>query len=349
MTNASARTLAVEVVQEVDGRYTPDALRVTEVELGPLQDGFVRVRMIYLSLDPSNRNWLRPGPPRRIGSTVIDLRSGSVMLGQSIGEVTESRATNFEEGDLVAVLGPWQEIADLAPDALRLLRPTAGEPLTAYLSVFSHVGLAALTGIRDVLDLRAGEGLLVTGAAGATGSLAVEIAHATGARVVGVAGGAEKCEVVRSLGADEVIDYRFDDVGTALDELFPSGIDAFFDNVGGSTLDAALPRMAWFGRVAVCGVMSEYERTGDQRGIQGMYHVVMKALRVQGFLAERMGRPRDQQIAELRGMFAAGLVHDRPHVVAGLEHAPEYLGWLFEGRNRGKLIVEVSPAPGVGG
>lgn len=345
MTAELTRALAVEVVRNVDDRYSPDALRVTEHTLPALEDGRVRVRLIYLSLDPSNRNWLRSANPRRIGNVTIDLAPGKVMMGQTIGQVIQSRAPGFEEGDLVAVLGAWQTIADHRPDTLNLLRPTAGERLTAYLSVFSHVGIAALTGIRDVLDLRATDELLVSGAAGATGSLAVQIARATGARVVGVAGGAAKSAMVRSLGADEVIDYRSDDVGEALDRAFPNGIPAFFDNVGGPVLEAALPRMAWFGRIALCGVMADYEGGTESVGTRGLYHVVMKALRVQGFLAERMGRPREQQIAELRGMFAAGTVSDRPHIVQGLERAPEYLSWLFEGRNRGKLIVEVSPAP----
>lgn len=336
------RVGAVRVVEPAGDRFDPGILRYEEVELGELAPGNVRVRASHLSLDPSQRNWLRPGTVRRISGVTIDLRPGALMMGHTIGRVEESRSDEVSVGDLVVVLGPWQQVYDVPAEQVRRIEPAAHEPLTAYLSVFSHVGMAALTGMRDVLDVQAGQTVVVSGAAGATGSLAVEIAADAGARVIGIAGGAEKCELVRGLGAAEAVDYRsatfHDDLAAAIGEQ----ADAFFDNVGGPVLDAVLPHLAFYSTVAVCGVIADYETPPEQRvGVKNMYHVLMKALTIRGFLAERTGRPTRVQLDELRGMFARGAIHDRSHVVSGLERAPESLEMLFEGRNSGKLIVEL--------
>ncbi|CAN5371528.1 NADP-dependent oxidoreductase [soil metagenome] len=337
---------AVRVVEHAGDVYDPGVLHYDEVVLGPLAEGLVRVRTVYLSLDPSNRNWLRAGTVRRIGGVEIALRPGDVMIGHSIGVVEQSRLDGYREGDIVTVLGPWQEVLDAPAIAVRRLSPSSHEPLTAYLSVFSHVGMAALTGMRDVLAVAPGQTVVVSGAAGATGSLAVEIARDAGARVVAIAGGPDKCAAVLALGADAAVDYRSPGFEDDLADALADGASGFFDNVGGATLDAVLPHIAMFGTIALCGVMADYEAAGGARyGNRNLYHVLMKAIRLQGFLAERTGRPRQQQIDELRGLFARGVIHDRTHLVAGLANAPEYLGMLFAGRNRGKLVVEVSSPP----
>lgn len=331
----------VRVVDHAGEVYEPRILQYETIRVGQLAPGFVRVRMRYLSLDPSNRNWLRRGTVRHIGGVEIALAPGVPMVGHWLGVVEQSRNTDFSEGDVVAVLGPWQTLADVAPPTVHRLRVASHEPLTAYLSVFSHVGMAALTGIRDVLSVSPGQTIVVSGAAGATGSLAVEIARDAGARVVAIAGGPQKCARVLDLGAHEAVDYRSARFLDDLARVLPDGADGFFDNVGGETLDAVLPHMGMHSAVALCGVMSDYERSDAKRGNRNLYHVLMKAIRLQGFLAERTGRPRAQQIDELRGLFARGVIHDRSHIVPGLDHAPDHLGMLFEGRNDGKLIVEV--------
>lgn len=322
--------------------YDPEILAYEQIELGELAPDHVRVRMKYLSLDPSNRNWLRAGNVRHIGGVTIDLRPGTVMLGHSIGIVEESRLEGYQPGDIVTALGPWQEVYDVPAVAVRRLQPTAGETLTAYLSMFSHVGIAALTGVREVLQVQPGQTIVVSGAAGATGSLAVELAVDAGARVIGIAGGEAKCDMVRGLGAHEAVDYRAEDFEARLAEAIGDGAHGFFDNVGGPILDAVLPRMVMYGTVAMCGVMADYEAAGGVPvGNRGLYHVVMKALTVRGFLAERTGRPKYQQLDELRGLAARGAIHERTHLVQGLDRSPEHLGLLFAGRNSGKLVVEV--------
>lgn len=330
----------VRVVDHAGEVYDRRILEYETIRLGQLSAGYVRVRMRYLSLDPSNRNWLRSGTVRHIGGVEIALTPGAPMVGHWLGVVEQSRNDDLAEGDTVAVLGPWQTLADVAPPAVQRLRVAAHEPLTAYLSVFSHVGMAALTGIRDVLSVSPGQTIVVSGAAGATGSLAVEIARDAGARVVAIAGGARKCERVLDLGAHEAVDYRAATFHDDLARVLSDGAEGFFDNVGGETLDAVLPHMGMHSVVALCGVMSDYERPGAQRGNRNLYQVLMKAIRLQGFLAERTGRPRAQQIDELRGLFARGVIHDRSHIVPGLDRAPEYLEMLFAGSNDGKLIVD---------
>lgn len=336
---------AVQTIRVVDyagNRYDPAILRCEESALGDLLPDHVRVRALYLSLDPSNRNWLRRGTVRRIGGVEIALRPGGAMMGHSVGVVEESRLDGIAPGDIVTALGPWQDVYDVTVPAVRRLSPSAAEPLSAYLSVFSHVGMAALTGVRDVLEVQPGDTIIVSGAAGATGSLVVEIASDAGARVIGIAGGPEKCRAVTDLGADLALDYRSDRFKDDLAAAVPNGAEGFFDNVGGATLDAVLPHLSMFGTVALCGVMADYEAGADGPvGNRNLYHVLMKALTLRGFLAERTGRPRQQQIDELRGLFARGAIHERTHFVTGLERAPEHLAMLFEGRNRGKLVVEV--------
>jgi len=326
------------------GRYSPDVMGLETRNLPVLGPGDVRVRLIYLSLDPTNRNWLKLEDT----STVVEkvgrnLRVGDVMLGQILGVVEESASPDFNVGDHVAALAEWQEQVVLPASRLRRLEVSAGLPLTAHLTLLSHVGLAAIVGLKEIAQIRSGQTVVISGAAGATGSLAVGIAKDAGCRVVGIAGGAEKCaRVLDEFGADASIDYKNGDLDAALGRTCPDGVDAYFDNVGGWILDTVLRHLVPGGRVAVCGVMADYDNATPD-GIRNMYLVLVKHLRIEGFLAGGYPEKRDQHFAELREMFAAGRLKPRAHIVEDFDKAPEHLGLLFSGQNKGKLLVQVSP------
>jgi len=339
------KTPVLNVARAAIGPYSPDMLAYGMTDVPSPRDGQVLVHIIYLSLDPSNRNWMRlePGTTPSINGVPLDLRVGAPMWGQVLGQVEESRTPNLKVGDIVAGLAPWQERFTAPASTLRKVLVEADEPLSAHLTLFSHVGLAAWKGM-SILDPKPGETVLVTGAAGATGSVAVEIAKARGATVIGVAGGAEKCEAVLALGADAVIDYKAEAVGDALAALAVAGIDAIFDNVGGEVLEGALFHMNMYGRVAICGVMADYDAAPeDLVGIRNVYVVLIRQLRIQGFLAGFTDEEWVEHLAALHGLFDRGLIHSRPHIVHGFEKSPEHLALLFSGGNAGKLMVSVSP------
>lgn len=335
------KVMAHVIRRPATGQYAPDVLGLETRDLPALRDGEVRVRLVYLSLDPTNRNWLKLEDT----STVIqkigrNLKVGDVMMGQSVGIVEESRSPAFKPGDRVAALAEWQE--QVVMPAARLRRLEDGLPLTAHLTLLSHVGLAAIIGLKEIAQIKPGQTVVVSGAAGATGSLAIGIAKEVGCRVVGIAGGPEKCRrVVDEFGADAAIDYKSGDIDEALRQACPNGVDAFFDNVGGWILDSVLKHMVPGGRIAICGVMADYDNA-DPHGIRNMYLVLVKHLRIEGFLAERFPEKREQHFAELRAMLAKGRLKPQPHIVQGFDKAAEHLGLLFGGQNQGKLLVQVS-------
>jgi Putative NADP-dependent oxidoreductases len=342
MTTAPRRTPALIITRPSrDEPYTPDVLKLVERELPALDDGELLVRVLYLSLDPTNRNWLKLLPVNTVKQKIgRDLKVGDAMVGEVIGEVIESRSAEYAPGDLVTATAEWQHESIVPADRVRRV-DRGPEPLAAHLTIFSHIGMAAMVGLDEIARIQPGETVLVSAAAGATGRLAVAIAASRGCRVVALAGGERKCAQALASGADVAIDYKATpDLAAALVEAAPDGFDVYFDNVGGATLDAALMAMAPGGRIAVCGVMSDYD--GDVVGIRNMFQVLVRHLRIEGFLAGRYWHRRDVYYAELRRLLAAGRIEHHADQVGGLENAPSHLLKLFAGTNEGKLLVQVA-------
>ena len=336
-------TPALLVTRAATGVYAPDVLELATRELPELADGELLLRVLYLSLDPTNRNWLKLESVNTLRQKIgRDLTVGDPMVGEILGLVEESRDPAYSAGDVVAGVGEWQE-RTVVP-AARMRRVERGEePLAAHLTIFSHIGLAAMAGLHAVARIQAGETVLVSAAAGATGRLAVAAATAHGCRVIGIAGGAEKCADVIAAGAVAAIDYRaVDDLADAIRRAAPEGVDVYFDNVGGSTLDAALTAMSPGGRIAVCGVMSDYDAGEDRHGIRNMFQVLVRHLRIEGFLAGHYWDQREEFYATLRELLADGRIEHRADEAVGLAAAPVHLSKLFAGTNRGKLLVRVA-------
>ncbi|MFT4100360.1 MAG: NADP-dependent oxidoreductase [Burkholderiaceae bacterium] len=326
------------------GALAPDDLELVPFERAPLREGHIRVRNIHLSLDPTHRIWMSDReqylPPVEVGSK---------MLGTTVGEVVDSRSERFAAGDLVVVgLAGWETETDVAASAVGRVRRLPGVPLTASLSVLGSTGLTAWFGMTRVGQVKAGDTVVVSAAAGAVGSIAGQIAKLRGARVVGIAGGAAKCEwLTRELGFDAAIDYKREDVGEALDRHCPEGIDLDFENVGGAIMEAVYQRLNTFGRMALCGMISTYDNDGPVAGPSDFSRILMRRLRVEGFIVvDHLPHAKDA-LAELVPWVEQRKLRWKDHVVPGLENARDALQMLFTGRNDGKLIIGVSPEPAV--
>ncbi|MEG3176499.1 NADP-dependent oxidoreductase [Sphingomonas sp. RB3P16] len=301
--------------------------------------GQMLVRMRVASLDPAIRGFLddRPSylPPVEIGAPVT---------GMSLGEIVVSRHEDWPVGTLVRVLGSWSDHFVITPDALGLERvvPVGTVPLRAYMGALGPVGLTAWVGLFAVAAAKAGDTILVSAAAGATGSTVVQLAKAAGCRVVGIAGGAEKVALVRALGADAVIDHRaWADLGAALDAAAPEGFDGYFDNIGGPTLDAVLPRMREQGRIAVCGMIAQYNDADHPHGVTTLWQLVVRRLKMQGFLTydyvDRLGEAQ----AMLDRLHAQGRLRLIETVHHGFDSLPHAFIDLMQGRTTGKTLVEL--------
>ena len=299
-------------------------------------DGEVGLRVRYLSLDAANRAWMQ-------GATYRDaIVAGSVMAGAAVAEVVESKAPAFSPGDLVFADTGWQEYAVLP--AKRLIALPKIEPMTHLLSVYGVAGLTAYFGLLKIAAPRAGETVVVSAAAGSVGSIVGQIAKIKGCQVIGIAGGPQKCEWLRSeLGFDAAVDYKAGGVFKALKAAAPKGIDVYFDNVGGEIFEACLAHMRLGGRIACCGAISAYDgaapATGP-RGVPGL--IVVKRLSVKGFIVTDHFAERDEAIQQLRAWVAAKTLKVHEDVIDGLENSPGALIGLLAGENRGKRMVKVA-------
>jgi NADPH-dependent curcumin reductase CurA len=297
--------------------------------------GEVLVRTTLLSLDPASRAWMQAVTYRSM------LAPGDVMAGWGVGEVVESNAEGFVPGDLVSGEFGWQEFAALP--ASQLTKHDKSHRPEYVLGVLGVTGLTAYFGVLDVGRPRPGEIVLVSGAAGAVGSIAGQIARIAGCRVIGTTRGAEKCAwLTNELGFDAAVDYRGGDVYRRLKAASPNGIDVYFDNTGGEVLAAALARMNLFGRVVCCGNVSQYDTGTPGPGPAGVPgFVVTKRIRMEGFIVMDFYGRRAQAEAALAAWLAEGKLKAPVDVVAGFDKLPAALAGMFAGKNRGKLMVRV--------
>jgi NADPH-dependent curcumin reductase CurA len=335
MTSTSRRlVLASRPTGMVDGTV----VTMEEVPVPEPGPGEAVVAVRYLSIDPTIRGWMddRPGylPPIELGAVV---RSGA------IGEVVSSNSERYPVGASVFGMLGWQDhaVVDEGENGAQVL-PDGVEP-TSALSVFGVTGMTAYFGLLDVARPEEGDVVVVSGAAGATGSIVGQIAKIKGAgKVVGIAGGAEKCAwLIDELGFDAAIDYKAEDVRARLHELCPDGIDVFFDNVGGEILEAVLDNLALRARIALCGAISIYNDRDAAPGLPNTFELINTRSRIEGFLVlDYLDRFLEAQL-EMFGWVAEGRIKHREHVVDGLENAVDALNMLFTGANTGKVIVAV--------
>lgn len=320
------------------GLVTAADFRLNEGEVPEPGEGEILVRNIYLSCDPTQRGWMARD------TYVPAIPLGDVIRAFAGGEVVRSRDPRFRPGQHVQGLFGWQDYALAKPGVSGPVSVIPDEfPITTGLSALGLTGLTAYFGLLDVGRPKRGETVVVSGAAGATGSVVGQIAKALGCRAIGIAGGKAKCDYLTGeLGLDAAIDYKHDDVMGALHTLCPDGIDVFFDNVGGPILDAALATLALHGRVVLCGAISGYNQAGPMAGPKNYFNLVGRRGRMEGFLVlDYMDRTAEAATA-LGGWLREGKVKDRVDVAVGFENAPAALARLFTGDNFGKQLVKIA-------
>lgn len=319
------------------GELTDDVLSFAEEALPVPAEGECLFRLNYLSLDPTNRVWMSD-----IDQYMPPVELGAPMRGVVCGTVVESRSPAFKVGDVVSGLGVWADYQIGSPATVRPMGPTGPIPIVDAFGTFAVVGPTAYFGLLDLGEPKPGETVVVSAAAGAVGSIVGQIAKLKGCRAVGIAGSDEKCRwLVDELGFDAAINYRTEDLPAALARTCPQGIDVYFDNVGGSILDACLKRMNLNGRIPTCGLISSYNATAPVPGPYNYDMMLMQRLRIQGFIVMDYANRYPEAIQALAGWMAAGKIKVRQDVVDGLEHALTALKKLFTGANTGKLMIRV--------
>jgi len=331
------RNRRLVLAERPTGMVDEKTVRLEEADAPEPGDGEALARVRYISIDPTIRTWMddAPGylPPIAIGEVV---RAGGIV------EVVRSNSERYEPGDLLFGFSGWQDYA-IASEATGYQALPDGVSPTLALSLFGITGMTAYFGLIDVGKVKQGDVVVVSGAAGATGSTVGQIAKIKGAgKVIGIAGGPQKCtSIVDELGFDEAIDYKSENVAARLREAAPDGIDLYFDNVGGEILDACLAQLALRGRIVLCGAIASYNESGTGRGIANTSSLIVKRARMEGFLILDYFDRLDEGRAEVAGWLAEGKIKSSEHIVEGLENAPQALNLLFTGGNTGKVIVKV--------
>ena len=324
-----------------EGEATTGNFKLVTTDTPALQDGQVLVRHHFLSLDPymrgrmnDSKSYAQPQP------------LGEVMIGGTVGEVVESRHPKFAAGDKVVGMGGWQQYSVVdanQPGALRKV-DTTHVPLSHYLGAVGMPGVTAWYGLVKIINPKAGETMVVSAATGAVGSAYGALAKARGCRVVGIAGGKEKCDyAVKELGFDACVDYKeHKDAGSlskALKQACPNGIDGYFENVGGMVLDAVLLRMNAFGRIAVCGMIAGYD--GQPMPLAHPALILVNRLKIEGFIVSEHMEIWPEALKELGTLVGTGKLRPRESVAQGLAAAPEAFLGLLKGKNFGKQLVKL--------
>ena len=301
------------------------------------KDGELLVHVSYISLDPAMRIWIND-----VRSYMPPVGIGEVMRALGVGIVTASRNPRFAVGDHVSGLFGVQEYALTDGRGVTKVDPRIA-PLPTYLSVLGMTGMTAYFGLLDTGQPKAGETVVVSAAAGAVGAMVGQIAKIKGCRVVGIAGGVEKCRyLVQELGFDASVDYKSEDVSRSLRKHCPEGIDVYFDNVGGAILDAALAQLRMHARVVICGAISQYNNTGPITGPSNYLSLLSNRATMKGMLVLDYVDRYPQAGAEMAAWMAAGKLKSREDIVEGLTTFPETLLKLFKSENTGKLMLKVS-------
>ncbi len=327
----------VRLAQRPDGPLDDSVWNLCDEDIPTMGDGQVLVGVEYLSLDPAMRGWLNEGK-----SYIEPVAVGAVMRALGLGKVLASSNPRFKEGDLVGGMLGVQRYLVTDGRGLQKLDPNLA-PAPKYLSALGMPGMTAYFGLLDIGQPQPGETLVVSAAAGAVGSVVGQIGKLKGCRVVGIAGGADKCRYVREeLGFDEAIDYKSENLDEALKRNCPKGVDIYFDNVGGETLEAVLGRLAMKARIIICGAISQYNTRRDQiPGPRNYLALLVCRARMEGMVVMDYAARYPTAVAEIGAWMAGGQLRSREHIEVGIDRFPEVLGMLFDGRNFGKLILDV--------
>ncbi len=334
----------IRLAARPSGLPTRDGWSFTTEPVGEPADGGVLVKTLSLSLDPAMRGWMNEGK-----SYIAPVGIGEVMRAGGIGQVIASKNPAFAVGDVVSCTPGVQEYcgiagADIKRNGLFKIDTRLGTP-NQWLNVLGMPGMTGYFGLMDVGMPKAGETVVVSGAAGAVGQTVGQLAKVKGCRVVGIAGGAAKCEwVVKELGFDACVDYKAGNLKTDLRDACPKGVDVYFDNVGGEILDIVLTRITRGARIIICGAISQYNNTTPVKGPANYLSLLVNRARMEGIVVFDYVDRFPVAVAELAGLLKAGHMKSKEDVVVGLDTFPETLLKLFNGENFGKLVLQVAAA-----
>ena len=317
-----------------DGLPTAGNFELRDLDLPDVGEGMIKVRNRWLSVDPYMRGRMNDAK-----SYVPPFQLDLPLEGGAVGEVVESKAKGFAAGDLVQHMGGWRDEAVVPAQAARKLPDLGAEP-QQFLGVLGTTGATAYFGLLDAASAKAGDIVFVSAAAGAVGSVVVQIAKAKGMTVIGSAGGKAKCDYVRSLGADQVIDYRAGPIVRSLHAAAPNGIDVYFDNVGGSHLDAALAGARNNARFAICGMIESYNRR-EPTSLRFIMRIIAARIRLRGFVVFDYFPRMAEFYDDMGPLLASGAVKSRETIVDGLDKTPDAFLGLFSGENTGKMLVRL--------
>jgi NADPH-dependent curcumin reductase CurA len=318
------------------GAPKPENYSLIEADLPAPADGEVTVRNLYISVDPYMR-----GRMSGIRTYIDPFKLDSVMEGGAVGEVVESNFDGLKPGDHVMSMFGWREGFTMPGKALMKI-DTSILPAQAYLGVAGLTGMTAYVGLKRMIDLQEGETLWMSAGAGAVGSVGVQFAKAMGATVIATAGGSEKCDYLKSIGVDHAIDYKAtDNLAQAIHAVAPKGVDAYFENVGGTHFTAALEVLSPKGRMAVCGMIQRYNDSEPSTITDNLTYIIGKSLKIQGFIVSDHLDMQPQFIKELTGWMMAGKINPAETILEGIEKAPEAFTGLFAGKNTGKMLVKI--------
>jgi NADPH-dependent curcumin reductase CurA len=320
----------VGLAQRSNWNYTEEAVREPE-------QGELLVKILYVSLDPAMRGWMNEGK-----SYIAPVGIDEVMRAGAVGRVMASKNPSFAVGDHVVGAFGMQEYALSDGNGITKVDPRLA-PLPVYLGTLGMPGMTAYFGLLDVGQAKSGETVVVSGAAGAVGMVTGQIGKIKGCRVVGIAGGPEKCRyLVQELGFDVAIDYKGEDIKKALKQHCPKGVDVYFDNVGGEILDAVLTQLARGARIPICGAISQYNNTTPITGPSNYLSLLVNRARMEGFVVFDYAPRFGEAAREMAGWMAAGKLKTREDIVEGLQTFPETFLKLFKGENFGKLLIKVA-------
>jgi len=325
------------------GMVTEADFALHEEPVASPPDGGILVRTLYVSFDPAMRAFLNDRP-----SYVPPQPIGQVMRAGAIGQIAESRAPGFTAGEFVTGQLGWQDYTVVPCDQLRGVGTfVPRHPLPAYLGILGGTGLTGYFGLLEVGRPQTGDTVVISSAAGASGSSAAQISKLKGFRTIGIAGGPAKCRwLLDELRLDAAIDYKSDDVGARLAELCPQGINVYFDNVGGSLLEAAIGHMARRGRIVLCGMISGYNDAQPQPGASNLFELVARSVRMEGFLGFDFLDKFESARREMEGWVDAGQLRNFADVQEGFENIPKTFMRIFTGANIGKQMLKIADPQG---
>ena len=331
----------IHLISRPTGEPSTANFKLVDVAIPALQDGEVLVRNHFLSLDPYMRGRMNDGKNYAAPQAL-----NAVMIGGTVGEVVESKNPNFSAGDHVVGMGGWQEYFLVGADQRGVIQKvdSAHIPLSAFLGAVGMPGVTGWYGLTQIIDIKAGETLVVSAASGAVGTVVGQLAKARGARVVGIAGGADKCAfVIDTLGFDACVDYKAHNDAKvlfgAVKAACPAGIDGYFENVGGIAMNAVFANCNAFARVAVCGMISGYN--GQPIPLQFPQLILTQRMKVQGFIVSEHMEFWPQALKELGALVAGGQLKFKESVAQGIDAAPEAFLGLLKGQNFGKQLVKL--------